>query len=73
MMKEPVKAINADLSCDINDPRNAQYLRPLSIAVDETAAHTMADMAFCWVAEECAEASMPMRCMSNASLMRGAC
>lgn len=32
-------AINSDWTSDINDPRNAPYLRPLSIAADEEMAN----------------------------------
>jgi hypothetical protein len=35
-------AINANYTCNMHDPRHAQYLRPLSIAADEEMAHEMA-------------------------------
>jgi hypothetical protein len=36
-------AINPDWSCNIHDPRNARYLRPLAIAADEEMANEMAE------------------------------
>jgi hypothetical protein len=48
-------AINTDWSCNIHDPRNARYLRPLSIAADEEMANNMADATFGAVAEQYAK------------------
>ena len=42
-------AINPDWTCNIDDPRNARYLRPLSIAADEDMAQDMASLVWtCW-------------------------
>jgi hypothetical protein len=45
-------AINPDWSCNAHDPRNARYLRPLSIAADEEMANAMADSTYGAVAEQ---------------------
>jgi hypothetical protein len=45
-------AVTEDWSVDLHDPRNARYLRPLSIAADEAMAHTMADCIYGAVAED---------------------
>jgi|RhiMetdeSRZDD1v2_1073273.scaffolds.fasta_scaffold97375_2 hypothetical protein len=45
-------AINSDLSCNVDDPRNARYLRPLSIAADEEMANEMAEWIYGAVAEK---------------------
>ena len=45
-------AINPDWCCNADDPRNARYLRPLSIAADEKMANGMADIVYGAVAEE---------------------
>jgi hypothetical protein len=39
-------AVNPDWSCNIHDPRNARYLRPLSIAADEQCAYEMATASY---------------------------
>jgi hypothetical protein len=39
-------AINSDLTTNIYDPRNAKYLRPLSIAADAEMAELMANEAY---------------------------
>jgi hypothetical protein len=36
-------ALNADLTCNISDPRNAKYLVPLADVDEEHEAHCMAD------------------------------
>jgi hypothetical protein len=48
-------AINPDWSCNPDDPRNARYLRPLSIAADEKMASHMAEAIYGAVAEKHAE------------------
>ena len=45
-------AINPDGSCDIYDPRNAHYLRPLSIVADEKMANEMAAVSYNAVVEQ---------------------
>ena len=45
-------AINPDWCCNADDPRNARYLRPLSIVADEKMANGMADIVYGAVAEE---------------------
>ena len=45
-------AINPDWSCNLHDPRNAHYLRPLSIAADEEMANEMAVVIYGAVAEQ---------------------
>ena len=45
-------AINPDWSSNAHDPRNAHYLRPLSIVADEKLANGMADATYGAVAEE---------------------
>lgn len=45
-------AINPDWSCNTRDPRNAHYLRPLSIAADEKMANAMAEVIYGAVAEK---------------------
>jgi hypothetical protein len=45
-------AVNPDGSCDIHDPRNTHYLRPLSIAADEKMANDMAEAIYGAVAEK---------------------
>jgi hypothetical protein len=45
-------AINPDWSCNADDPRNARYLRSLSIAADEEMANDMAEWIYGAVAEE---------------------
>ncbi len=45
-------ALNADLTCNISDPRNAMYLVPLSDAADEDMARCMADAIFGAVAAQ---------------------
>ncbi len=44
-------ALNADLSCDISDPRNAKYRVPLADPADEIIARDMAGVSFGAVAE----------------------
>ena len=45
-------AINPDWSCNAHDPRNARYLRPLSIAADEEMANAMTEFIYVAVAEQ---------------------
>jgi hypothetical protein len=45
-------AINPDWTCNTHDPRNARYLRPLSIAADEETANEMAEAIYGPVAEQ---------------------
>ena len=47
-------AITTDLCCDMRDPRNARYLRPLSIVADEDEAHAMASVVYCSIADDLA-------------------
>lgn len=45
-------AITADLCCDMRDPRNARYLRPLSIVADEEEANEMAGIVYGSIADD---------------------
>jgi hypothetical protein len=45
-------AINPDWTCNVHDPRNARYLRPLSIAADEEMANCMAEAIYGAVTEQ---------------------
>ena len=45
-------AINPDWSCNTRDPRNARYLRTLSVAIDEEMASCMAEVIYGAVAEQ---------------------
>jgi hypothetical protein len=45
-------AINPDWSCNALDPRNARYLRSLSIAADEETANEMAETIYGAVVEQ---------------------
>lgn len=43
-LPKSLSAINADWSCNIHDPRNARFLRPLALAADEETAREMASI-----------------------------
>lgn len=45
-------AITADFRCDMQDPRNARYLRPLAIAADEETANDMAGIVYCSIVND---------------------
>ena len=69
-------ALNADLSCDISDPRNAKYRVPLADPADEDYRHVTWRVSVSVRSPSCTlmkQNSMAIRHMNNASSMRAAC